>query len=228
MTGLLIPGEIFCAFFIINLFVWKANSSGAVPFGTMLILLGMMLISVPLAFIGAVLGYKQTPIPIPVRINQIERNVPKQPWYLNPWCTILMGGVLPFGAVFIEVFFILTSIWLNRYYYVFGFLFIVFIILVITCAEITIVMIYFQLCAENYNWWWRSYFTSGSSGLYLFLYSIFYFFTSSFKMRKFASIMLYFGYMGVISYIFFIMTGTIGFLSCLLFVRQIYGSIKVD
>ena len=30
----------------------------------------------------------------------------------------------------------------------FGFLFIVFIILVITCAEITIVMIYFQLCSE--------------------------------------------------------------------------------
>jgi hypothetical protein len=30
----------------------------------------------------------------------------------------------------------------------FGFLFIVFVILIITCAEITIVMCYFQLCNE--------------------------------------------------------------------------------
>ena len=40
------------------------------------------------------------------------------------------------------------------------------------CAEITIVMCYFQLCAEDYNWWWRSFLTAGSSGLYLFLYSM--------------------------------------------------------
>ena len=85
---------------------------------------------------------------------------------------ILVGGVLPFGAVFIELFFILSSIWLHQYYYVFGFLMLVFVILVITCAEITIVMCYFQLCAEDYNWWWRSFLTAGSSGLYLFLYSM--------------------------------------------------------
>jgi hypothetical protein len=31
----------------------------------------------------------------------------------------------------------------------------------ITCAEITIVMVYFQLCYEDYHWWWRSFFVSG-------------------------------------------------------------------
>jgi hypothetical protein len=30
-------------------------------------------------------------------------------------------------------------------------------------------------CSEDYNWWWRAYFTSGSSALYLFAYSAFYF-----------------------------------------------------
>jgi hypothetical protein len=30
----------------------------------------------------------------------------------------------------------------------FGFLFLVFLILIVTCAEITIVMCYFQLCSE--------------------------------------------------------------------------------
>ena len=68
-----------------------------------------------------------------------------QAWYTTPLFSILVGGILPFGAVFIELFFILSSIWLHQYYYVFGFLLIVFVILIITCAEITIVMCYFQV-----------------------------------------------------------------------------------
>ena len=74
--------------------------------------------------------------------------------------------------MYTQLFFILSSIWLHQYYYVFGFLLLVFIILIITCAEITIVMSYFQLCAEDYHWWWRSFLTAGCSGLYLFAYSV--------------------------------------------------------
>eukprot|EP00993_Chasmostoma_nieuportense_P005598 NODE_621_length_2008_cov_133.209995_g577_i0.p1 GENE.NODE_621_length_2008_cov_133.209995_g577_i0~~NODE_621_length_2008_cov_133.209995_g577_i0.p1 ORF type:complete len:624 (-),score=145.44 NODE_621_length_2008_cov_133.209995_g577_i0:80-1951(-) len=229
MTATLVPGEIFLLFFLINLFVWSQKSSAAVPFGTFVALIALWFcISAPLVFLGSILGYKRKPIALPVRTNQVPRYLPEQQWYMRAPFTIMMGGILPFGAVFIELFFILTSIWLNRYYYVFGFLLIVFVILVVTCAEITIVMIYFQLCSEDYNWWWRSFLTSGSSGLYLFVYSIFYFFTSSFKMKKFVSVLMFFGYMGIISYIFFVMTGTIGFIACFCFVHKIYSSIKVD
>ena len=83
----------------------------------------------------------------PVRTNKIPRQVPEQPWYMHPAFSILIGGILPFGAVFIELFFILTSMWMHQFYYLFGFLALVFIILIITCAEITIVLAYFQLCS---------------------------------------------------------------------------------
>ena len=60
----------------------------------------------------------------------------------------LIAGILPFGAIFVELFFILTAVWENQFYYLFGFLFLVFVILIIACSEVAIVMTYFQLCGE--------------------------------------------------------------------------------
>jgi hypothetical protein len=39
---------------------------------------------------------------------------------------------------------------------------------------------------------------------------------------------LYFAYMGMVTITFFLLTGSIGFFSCLWFVKRIYGAIKVD
>ena len=38
--------------------------------------------------------------------------------------------------------------WRAQFYYVFGFLALVVLILVVTCSEISIVLVYFQLCSE--------------------------------------------------------------------------------
>jgi len=78
-------------------------------------------------------------------VGAVPRQVPDQVWYLKPSFVMMVGGVLPFGAVFVEVFFILSSLWMNYYYYVFGFLLLAFVILIVTCAEIAIVLTYFQV-----------------------------------------------------------------------------------
>lgn len=227
-TAFMFPATIFSIFFVLNALIWGEKSSGAVPFGTMFALVFLWFcISVPLVFVGAYVGFKKPPIEDPVKTNKIPRQIPEQAWYMNPTFSILIGGILPFGAVFIELFFILTSIWLHQFYYIFGFLFIVFLILIVTCAEITVVLCYFQLCSEDYHWWWRSYLTSGSSALYLFLYAAFYFFTKL-EITKPVSGMLYFGYMLIGSYAFFVLTGTIGFYACFWFTRLIYSSVKID
>jgi hypothetical protein len=46
--------------------------------------------------------------------------------------------------------------------------------------------------AEDYHWWWRAYLTSGSSALYLFLYSLFYFYTKL-DITKLVPALMYFG-----------------------------------
>merc|ERR1712093_345157 len=227
-TAMLYPSIVFTIFFVLNTIIMGQKTYGAVPFLTLLEVLGLWLcISVPLAFLGAYFGWKKPVDEPPVRVNQIPRQIPEQVWYMKPIVSILMGGILPFGAIFIELFFILSSIWLHKFYYLFGFLFIVFVILILTCAEITIVMCYFQLCSEDYHWWWRAFLTSGASALYVFLYSVFYFF-SRLQITKFVSAMLYMGYTAIMALEFFLLTGTIGFFACYYFVRQIYSSIKVD
>lgn len=227
LTATVIPGIMFGIFFVLNMVIWGQRSSGAVPFGTLVALVALWFgISLPLCFLGGYFAFKKpTPEP-PVRTNQIPRQIPEQVWYMHPIFSILMGGILPFGAVFIELFFILTAIWGHQFYYIFGFLFIVFIILILTCAEITIVMCYFQLCSEDYHWWWRSFLTAGASAFYMFLYSIFYFVTKS-QITRFVSGLLYFGYTLIMTAAFFALTGTIGYFATYLFVVKIYSQLKV-
>jgi len=228
LTALLYPGVILGAFLFLNFFIWGRGSSGAVPFGTIVALIAMWFcVSVPLVFCGAFFGFKQTLREPPVRTNEIPRQVPAQAWYMGAHFTMLIGGILPFGAVFIELFFIMSSVWLQRFYYVFGFLALVLLILVVTTAEISVVLCYFQLCNEDYNWWWRSFLNAGSVGLYLLGYSFVYFFTQL-EMVGFVPCLLYFGYMMIVSMLFCLASGTVGFVSSWWFVWLIYGAVKVD
>uniref|UniRef100_A0A8C9SU18 Transmembrane 9 superfamily member n=1 Tax=Scleropages formosus TaxID=113540 RepID=A0A8C9SU18_SCLFO len=228
LTALLCPGIIFADFFVMNLILWVEGSSAAIPFGTLVAVLALWFgISVPLTFVGAYFGFKKQAIEHPVRTNQIPRQIPEQSFFTKPLPGIIMGGILPFGCIFIQLFFILNSIWSHQMYYMFGFLFLVFIILVITCSEATVLLCYFHLCAEDYHWWWRSFLTSSFTAFYLLVYAVHYFF-SKLQIIGAASTILYFGYTMIMVLIFFLFTGTIGFFACFWFVSKIYSVVKVD
>jgi len=228
LSAFLCPGIVFGIFFLLNLVLWVMGSSAAIPFGTLVALLALWFcISVPLTFVGAYFGFKKQPIEHPVRTNQIPRQIPEQSFYIRPLPGIIMGGVLPFGCIFIQLFFILNSIWSHQMYYMFGFLFLVFIILIVTCSETTILLCYFHLCSENYHWWWRSFLTSGFTAVYFFMYSV-HFYVTKLEIEGAVSTFLFFGYTSLMTFLFFILTGTIGFFACFWFVTKIYSVVKVD
>ncbi|KAF8991721.1 hypothetical protein BGZ52_013084, partial [Haplosporangium bisporale] len=103
-TAFLFPAIIFGSFVGLNFFLIGANSSGAVPFGTMVGIVAMwFLISTPLSVVGSYLGFQRPRIEYPVNANQIPRQIPEQVFYLRPIPSMLIGGVLPFGAIFIEL-----------------------------------------------------------------------------------------------------------------------------
>jgi len=78
-------------------------------------------------------------------------------------------------------------------YYVYGFMLLVFLILIIVTVCVTIVGTYFLLNAENYHWQWTSFFSAASTAVYVYLYSIYYFYVKT-KMSGFFQTSFYFGY----------------------------------
>jgi hypothetical protein len=65
-------------------------------------------------------GTRREKIEFPVRTDQIPREIPTRKY--PSWLLVLGVGTLPFGTLFIELLFSLSSICLGRFYYLFGFL----------------------------------------------------------------------------------------------------------
>ncbi|KAI9771150.1 MAG: hypothetical protein M1840_002501 [Geoglossum simile] len=231
MTAILFPGLLFTTVFILNLFVWAQASSTAIPFSTLIALNFLWLfIQLPLVYAGSWYGYVRTgPWTHPTKTNQIARQVPQQSWYIKEVQSVLLAGLVPFAVIFIELLFVFKSLWQDKsgYYYVFGFLAVVFILTIITVIEVTVVTTYLQLCAENYNWWWQSFFIGGGSAIWIFLYCTWYYFTNL-HIYGFISSILFFSYSFLACLVYGLLTGTVGFLAAYAFVRKIYGAIKAD
>ncbi|KAG4991876.1 hypothetical protein JHK87_025333 [Glycine soja] len=163
----------------------------------------------------------------PVRTTKYPREIPPLPWYRGTIPQMAMAGFLPFSAIYIELYYIFASVWGHRIYTIYSILFIVFIILLIVTAFITVALTYFQLAAEDHEWWWRSFLCGGSTGLFIYAYCLYYYYARS-DMSGFMQTSFFFGYMACICYGFFLMLGTVGFRAALFFVRHIYRSIKCD
>jgi len=228
LTATLFPGALFVVFLLFNIILAFLRSSGSVPFLDIVIVVFMWCcVSVPLVFGGAYVGYKQQAFEFPTKTSGIARSIPEPPMHMNPMVGMALFGCIPFAAAYVELFFIMTSLWMDQFYYVFGFTLIVYLLLLLTCIEITVLAVYYQLCLENHRWWWYSFFCSGSTAFYLFLYSVFWFQTLH-ASRSVMTYFLYFGYMTLISFAMMLVFGSVGSVSSLIFVTLIFGTIKAD
>ncbi|KAJ0076867.1 hypothetical protein Patl1_35650 [Pistacia atlantica] len=83
--------------------------------------------------------------------NYRPRKIPPLSWYPGAIPQMAMAGFLPF----IKVYYMFASVWGHKIYTIYIILFIIFIILLIVTAFITVALTYFQLAAEDHEWWWR-------------------------------------------------------------------------
>ncbi|XP_038709330.1 transmembrane 9 superfamily member 1 [Tripterygium wilfordii] len=229
LAASLFPFMCFGIGFILNTIAIFYGSLAAIPFGTMVVVFVIWaFISFPLGLLGTVVGRNWSGAPNnPCRVKTIPRPIPEKKWYLTPSVVSMMGGLLPFGSIFIEMYFVFTSFWNYKVYYVYGFMLLVFLILIIVTVCVTIVGTYFLLNAENYHWQWTSFFSAASTAVYVYFYSIYYYYVKT-KMSGFFQTSFYFGYTLMFCLGLGILCGAVGYLGSNLFVRRIYRNIKCD
>uniref|UniRef100_A0A453IJ89 Transmembrane 9 superfamily member n=1 Tax=Aegilops tauschii subsp. strangulata TaxID=200361 RepID=A0A453IJ89_AEGTS len=229
LTGCLFCGPLFLTFCFLNTVAIAYSATAALPFGTIcVIVLIWTLVTFPLLVLGGIAGKNsKSEFQAPCRTTKYPREIPPLPWYRTTVPQMAMAGFLPFSAIYIELYYIFASVWGHRIYTIYSILFIVFIILLIVTAFITVALTYFQLAAEDHEWWWRSFLCGGSTGFFVYGYCLYYYYARS-DMSGFMQTSFFFGYMACICYAFFLMLGMVGFRAALFFVRHIYKSIKCE
>ncbi|WEW62026.1 Transmembrane 9 super member 2 [Emydomyces testavorans] len=206
-TPLILPAIVFSVFFFLNFILWVKGASGAVPFTTMLVIvLIWFIISVPLSVAGSWIGFKQPAIEGPTKTNQIPRQIPPAVGSLRLIPSTLVTGLLPFAAIFVEFYFIMNSLWTGKIYYMFGFLFLCYGLMIMMCAMTTILLVYFLLCAEDYRWQWRSFVGAGMTGGYVFIISLI-FWATRVSFGGFTGAVLYLGYSALLAFLACVLTG---------------------
>lgn len=229
LSAFLLPALVCGTAFMINFIAIYYHASRAIPFGSMVAVTCICLfVILPLTLVGTVLGRNLAGQPdFPCRVNAVPRPIPEKKWFMEPAVIIILGGILPFGSIFIEMYFIFTSFWAYKIYYVYGFMLLVFAILMIVTVCVTIVCTYFLLNAEDYRWQWTSFLAASSTSAYVYIYSFYYFFFKT-KMYGLFQTAFYFGYMALFSLALGLMCGTVGYLGSSAFVRKIYSTVKID
>jgi transmembrane 9 superfamily protein 2/4 len=250
LTAVGFPGIVFCVFFVINMIERFHQSTKTVPFSTWIALSGGWLcVSAPLVFLGAGIGFKCDHIEFPFEpVDDECRQLPRgRPWYAGVFIFLLrffFFDIIPFGAIFVEFYYVLASTWMGYSYYAFGYMMLTLYVAAFTCAVMAVVITYFRIRRENYRWWWSSLTTAGAVGVYAFLYSILYFqqleaIATSANVQlpdnhprpwsfPQATRCIFFGYMALVSLGLAFMFGSVGVLASLCFTKQMYSSLRRD
>jgi transmembrane 9 superfamily protein 3 len=195
-TILLFPCVVGLITSVLNCIAVYYDTISAIPFSVIVKMVAIWaFVALPLAVVGTIFGRhwigKYDP---PCRVNSIPRPIPIAVWYCSPAFIIPAAGILPFGSIFIEMYFIFTAFWSYKFYYVYGFMLLVYTILTLVTICTTIVAVYFVLNAENYHWQWIAFGSAGFTSVYVFLYAVFYFFYKT-QMTGLLQVSYYFGYM---------------------------------
>jgi transmembrane 9 superfamily protein 3 len=177
LSASLFPAIVGAALVGLNAVAISYGSTNVVPFWAMAKMFAIWaVVSLPLAVCGTILGRRfGSAAGPPLRVNPVARPIPARPWYRSATFVCLLAGFLPFGSIFIETYFIFSSFSTYKFYYVFGFMFAVYVILVLTTSCVTVVSTYFLLNSEDHRWQWHAFYAGASTGLYVFVYACYYF-----------------------------------------------------
>ena len=226
-TSLLFPGTLVFGYSIVNIVLTIEKSNAAANFSDIASLFFLWIFcTFPLILIGSFFGYKTNQISIPFNINKIPSIIPPKPWYLHYRYITFLTGLIGFATIFIEFNYVMAALWGHQIYFLAYFLWISFLLFIIVVGEMTILVVYYNLCYGDYNWWWKSFIIGSSPVIYFVIYSIIYFFYL--KITRLSAMIVYFGLMGMISAMVIFICGTASVFFSMGFLNRIYSKIRID
>ena len=227
ITSFLFPGTLIFGYLNVNIVLTLEKSNAAVHFYDILSLFVLWLFcTFPLILIGSFFGFKSNKISIPVTINKIPSIIPEKPWYLRYRYITFVTGIIGFATIFIELNYVMGALWRHQIYFLGAFLWIAFLLFIIVVGEMTVLVVFFNLCYGDYNWWWKSFIVGSSPVIYFIIYSIIYFFYL--RITRLSAMVVYFGMMGFISAMAMFICGTVSVFFSLGFINRIYSKIRID
>ena len=226
-TSSLFPGTLIFGYIIVNIVLIIEKSNAAVNFSDIISLFFLWIFcTFPLILIGSFFGYKSNKINMPFTFNKIPSIIPPKPWYLHYKYITFITGLIGFATIFIEFNYVMAALWRHQIYFLALYLWISFCLFIIVVGEMTILVVYYNLCYGDYRWWWKSFIIGCSPVIYFILYSIIYFFYL--RINSLSGMIVYFGIMGMISSIVTFICGTTSLFFCMGFLNQIYSKIRFD
>ena len=227
LTSVIFPGTLFVGYFFINIILAIEKSSATANASDILSLFILWIFcTFPLILIGSFLGTKSLPIKAPCKTNPVPSFVPDKPWYLHYKIMTFITGIIAFGTFFIELNYVMGALWKHQIYFLAVFLWIALSLFIIICGEFAIIVVFWNLCYGDYNWWWKSFLIGASPVVYFIIFSVYYFF--NLQIRRLSAIVVYFGIMGLISAMAMFISGSMAVLITFVFVKFIYSKIKIN
>lgn len=229
-TATLFPGMAFVLFVFVNTCLHRIDGAVAATLVDVL-MIGCIwcFLEAPLVLLGAFLGKSQMKeMEFPSSASPTSRPIPKPNDVTIPefGATVIIVSC-PLGVALVEFLSLMDNLWLGQYYFVFGLTSISWLLMCISCAEVCVLMVYFQLSLENHRWWWYSFIAPGGAASYTFgSTSMFWFFGTLKASPIFTTYFLYFGYMLLFCFATFLVIGSVGSLISLWFVRMIYSKLQ--
>ena len=167
------PSVLLAIQFVIHEFLAADGSTFTVTFKTVITVVALWLgVQVPLTLLGSFVGFKLESPKNPSKYYAIQQPIPPQPWYLETYNACLLGGLFCFASVGAEIAFVMQLVWTNSFTSFFVYLFFSICLMLVICAEVSMIFTYLSLVKGNHRWWWKAFLIPFSSGIYLMIYSL--------------------------------------------------------
>ncbi|KAJ8899270.1 hypothetical protein K2173_017305 [Erythroxylum novogranatense] len=220
-----LPGIVFLVLAALNLIHWGSNSTATISIPSFCLVLTLWFCtSVPLTILGGYFAIRAEATGNSMKIASVPREIPasKYPGYL----LVLGAGLILFGILYVELFYIFSSIWFGTFYTAFSYLLIVVFLVLVGCVELSVLVTCIRLSVEDWRWWWKAFFASGSVSFYFSMFAISYLIFDLQGLSGPASTTLYLGYTLILATAIMLATGSIGFLASFYFVKFLYSSVS--